>query len=160
MKQKNSSRLLFLPHCAKMPDCKNVYEEKRGLICQRCDIKNSSVAQDKGEDGNKRCLISRAIEIAEGLAYEVFILPGGSIAPVLVEELQPDIVVAVACENEVKKGLEMARDKFPEIDRKRIFILPLEKDGCVNTFFNVEKLFKLLYQAAFCPEKARQKEAR
>lgn len=80
--------LLLLPHCLQISDCDvrltfNIYN------CKRCG----------------KCGIKELIEVAEENHLKLFVATGGSLARRIVNELKPDAVVAVACENDLSSGM-------------------------------------------------------
>ncbi len=119
-------RLLLLPHCLrKVEHCQATYDSK-GLQCKHC---------------NPSCAINRLTRAAEELGYGgICVAPGGSLAIQTVEELLPEAILAIACDKELKLGIEMianmsdnGNDYNPIIE-----IIPLIKDGCVNTEVDIE----------------------
>ncbi len=110
--------LLLLPHCLQMNECDirltyNIYNCKR---CGRCGIKD-------------------LIQIAEENNMTLFIATGGSLARRILNELKPDAVIAVACENDLSSGLA---DTYPlpvlGIPNKRPF------GPCLNTQVDLVKV--------------------
>jgi hypothetical protein len=90
MKEKHRPKrmLLLLPHCLQMNECDirltyNIYN------CKRCG----------------KCGIRDLIQIAEDHALKLFIATGGSLARRIINEMRPDAVVAVACENDLSSGI-------------------------------------------------------
>ncbi len=80
--------LLLLPHCLQINECDvrltyNVYNCKK---CGKCEIKD-------------------LIGIAEEHHLNLFIATGGSLARRIVNEIKPDAVIAVACENDLSSGI-------------------------------------------------------
>ena len=80
--------LLLLPHCLQINECDvrltyNVYNCKK---CGKCEIKD-------------------LIGIAEENHLNLFIATGGSLARRIVNEIKPDAVIAVACENDLSSGI-------------------------------------------------------
>ncbi len=87
-KPRSKKILLLLPHCLQMNECDirltfNVYNCKR---CGRCEIKD-------------------LIQIAEDNHLALSIATGGSLARRIVNEMQPEAIVAVACENDLSSGI-------------------------------------------------------
>ncbi|MBL7148301.1 MAG: DUF116 domain-containing protein [Nanoarchaeota archaeon] len=113
-------KILFLPHCLRNFElCDNKYNQN-GLIC----------------NNSHDCTINRLKEFAEELKYKVFIAPGGSLIEKLVKKLNPEFVVGVACEKEIKIVKEFLT--MPYISIKLI------KDGCINTQVDEEKVKEVL----------------
>lgn len=118
-------KVLFLPHCSrKYMDnrCKAIFDESiPSYFCQRC-------SQD--------CLIREAVEIAESRGYDVYIVPGGSCIPKILEKGY-DAVVGVACGMELK----LASSFLGDIPAQAV---PLVKNGCSHTKFDIEALKRAL----------------
>lgn len=121
-------RALFLPHCSrKYMDnrCKAVFDpDIPSYICAHC---------------SPDCLINKATTFAERKGYDVYILPGGSCVPEILKERHYEGVVGVACGEEIKLGGEILESL--EIAAQAV---PLIKNGCANTVFNLETLIKFL----------------
>ena len=117
--------MLFLPHCLRIADrCKATYNEE-GLQCKHC---------------SKDCKINILTSTAQQLGYKTFVVPGGAMVFNIAKKYQPQGVVAVACYNELKEGTSRT-----EIDYQVPFqIIPLRKDGCVNTDVCIEEVVKVL----------------
>ncbi|MFW6110919.1 MAG: DUF116 domain-containing protein [Thermoproteota archaeon] len=123
-----NERALFLPHCSrKYMDnrCKAVFDpEIPSYICSHC---------------SPDCQINQAVSFAEQKGYDVYILPGGSCIPKILDAHHYDGVVGVACGEEIKIGRNILKDRG--ITRQSA---PLVKNGCAQTSFNIESLFELL----------------
>jgi len=121
-------RALFLPHCSrKFMDnrCKAVFEPSvPTYVCAHCS-----------ED----CVVSKAAEFAKQKGYDVFIVPGGSCIPKILKNNSYEGIVGVACGEEMK----MMGHMLPILD-VRGQAIPLIKNGCANTVFNMETLTKVL----------------
>jgi hypothetical protein len=109
-----NQRTLFLPHCLRVADrCKASYNEE-GLQCKRC---------------TKDCKINIITRAAEKMGYKCFVVPGGAMVFNMAKKYQPKGVVAIACYNELREGASRT-----DMEYKVPFqIVPLRKDGCVNT---------------------------
>ena len=110
--------LLLLPHCLQTNECDirltfNVYNCKR---CGKCEIKD-------------------LIQIAEDNHLTLFIATGGSLARRIVNEIKPEAVVAVACENDLSSGIV---DTYP----LPILGIPNERPfgPCLNTKVDLAKV--------------------
>jgi hypothetical protein len=110
--------LLLLPHCLQISDCDirltyNIYNCKR---CGKCEMKD-------------------LIQIAENHHLNLFVATGGSLARRIVNEIKPDAVIAVACENDLSSGLA---DTYP------LPILGITNDRpfgpCQNTRVDLSKI--------------------
>lgn len=110
--------LLLLPHCLQTNECDvrltfNIYNCKR---CGKCEIKD-------------------LIEISEENHLTLFVATGGSLARRIINEITPEVVVAVACENDLSSGIA---DTFPlpilGITNERPF------GPCFNTSVDLKKV--------------------
>ncbi|HMK94394.1 MAG TPA: DUF116 domain-containing protein [Candidatus Limnocylindrales bacterium] len=121
-------RALFLPHCSrKFLDnrCKATFSpEIPSYTCSHCS-----------ED----CLVNQSVKIASNKGYDVYVVPGGSCIPKILKNTKYEGIVGVACGEEIKMfapflgGMDVAGQA-----------IPLIKNGCANTIFNVETLVKVL----------------
>jgi hypothetical protein len=125
---KTKKRALFLPHCSrKYMDgrCKASFNANiPSYVCAHC-------SQD--------CLVENASTLALEKGYDVYILPGGSCIPKILKTNRYDGVVGVACGGESKVGGEVL--KTMNVVGQNI---PLIKNGCTNTAFNIETLNSVL----------------
>ncbi len=110
--------LLLLPHCLQINECDvrltyNIYNCKR---CGKCEIKDM-------------------IQIAEDNNLTLFVATGGSLARRVVNETKPEVVVAVACENDLSSGIA---DTYP----LPIFGITNERPHgpCLNTSVDLRKV--------------------
>jgi hypothetical protein len=121
-------RALFLPHCSrKYMDnrCKALFDASiPSYTCAHCS-----------ED----CLINKADSLAKKKGYDVYVVPGGSCISKILKTNQYEGVVGVACGEEIK----MSADTLGSMDVAGQAI-PLIKNGCANTSFNIETLDKIL----------------
>lgn len=110
--------LLLLPHCLQINECNirltyNIYNCKG---CGRCEIKD-------------------LIQIADENHLELFVATGGSLARRIINEIKPEAVVAVACENDLSSGIV---DTYPlpilGITNERPF------GPCLNTRVDLAKV--------------------
>ncbi|MEM2766873.1 MAG: DUF116 domain-containing protein [Candidatus Bathyarchaeia archaeon] len=126
--RKTRKRALFLPHCSRKymdSRCKSVFNpDLPSYICAHC---------------SSDCLINKAVSLAEERGYDVYILPGGSCVSKILKLKRYDGVIGVACGEELKLAGEI-------LNRMNICgqAVPLLKNGCANTFFNIETLQKIL----------------
>jgi hypothetical protein len=121
-------KVLFLPHCArKYMDhrCKAVFDP--GTPTYRC----MGCSPD--------CLINQATAIAREKGYDVYVLPGGSCIPKILASRRYDAVVGVACGVELKLGYEILMKMG--IPGQAV---PLLKNGCAGTYFDIEELRRIL----------------
>jgi len=121
-------RALFLPHCSRkyMDDrCKATFDPSiPSYICAHC---------------SPDCLINKAVSYSEKKGYDVYILPGSSCISKILKEKQYDGVVGVACGEELRLAGQML-ETFGLAGQA----VPLIKNGCANTFFNLETLANTL----------------
>lgn len=119
-------KALFLPHCSRKymdSRCKAVFiEELSSYSCSRCSTD---------------CLVSLATELAERRGYDVYVVPGGSCIPKIVEGMHYEGVVGVACGME----LMLAHRFLKGIPAQGV---PLTKNGCSRTTFDIEALERAL----------------
>jgi hypothetical protein len=121
-------RALFLPHCSrKFMDnrCKASFDPKvPSYVCAHC---------------SPDCQVGRAEILAKEKGYDVYILPGGSCIPKILNANHYEGVIGVACGEEILIGGETL--KAMNISGQTV---PLIKNGCANTAFNIENLSKIL----------------
>lgn len=121
-------RALFLPHCSRKymdSRCKAVFEPSiPTYVCAHCS-----------ED----CIVNKADQRAKSKGYDVYIVPGGSCIPKILKNCNYEGAVGVACGEEMK----MMSHLLPTID-VRGQAIPLIKNGCANTIFNMDSLDKVL----------------
>ena len=121
-------RALFLPHCSrKYMDgrCKaNFNPDIPSYVCAHC---------------SPDCLVNQATSQAVQKGYDVYVLPGGSCIPKILAKAQYEGVVGVACGEETKM-------LNPLLGTMNVAgqAIPLIKNGCANTVFNIETLTKTL----------------
>jgi hypothetical protein len=125
---KTGKRALLLPHCArKYMDnrCQaNFNPTMPSYICHHCS-----------ED----CLVNQATQLAEKRGYDVFVIPGSSCVPKILKKNGYEGVIGIACSNELKIG-----DEFLQNLSLAGQAIPLTKNGCANTKFNLETLKKIM----------------
>ena len=122
-------RALFLPHCArKYMDnrCKASFDPNiPSYICTHC---------------SDDCLINKANRYAKKKGYDVYLLPGGSCVPKILKANRYEGLVGVACGEEIM----MISKLLPSMDVNAWQGIPLIKNGCANTVFNLETLARVL----------------
>ena len=121
-------RALFLPHCSrKYMDnrCKALFDASiPSYICAHCS-----------ED----CLVNKADRLAKKKGYDVYILPGASCIPKILKTNRYEGIVGVACGEEIKiSGENLGGTGIAGQ------AIPLIKNGCANTAFNMQTLVKTL----------------
>lgn len=121
-------RALFLPHCSRKyldSRCKAVFDPNiPSYTCARC---------------SSDCLVNKADDLAKKKGYDVYLLPGGSCIPKILRSRRYEGVIGVACGEEMK----MLTPLLSSMDVAGQAI-PLIKNGCANTIFNMETLMKVL----------------
>ncbi len=121
-------RALFLPHCSrKYMDnrCKAAFDpDIPSYICAHC---------------SPECLINRAVSLAEKKGYDAYILPGSSCVSKILNAKNYEGVVGVACGEEMRISGEILNGM--NVTGQAV---PLIKNGCANTVFSIESLFKIL----------------
>ncbi len=70
--------------------------------------------------------------------------PGGRLAVNFVKEKHPSAIVAVACEKELEEGVQGVGELADQDIKPLIIIVPLLKDGCVDTIVDTEKALKVI----------------
>jgi hypothetical protein len=121
-------RALFLPHCSRKymdSRCKAVFDPNMpSYVCAHC---------------SPDCSINKAVVFAEKKGYDVYILPGGSCVQKILRTKQYEGIVGVACGEEIR----MSGETLKELGVAGQAV-PLIKNGCANTSFNVETLMSVL----------------
>ncbi|MCS7096089.1 MAG: DUF116 domain-containing protein [Candidatus Bathyarchaeota archaeon] len=125
---KASKKALFLPHCS------------RKYMDSRCKAEfNSDVPTYLCAKCSPDCLINKATSLAKNAGYDVYILPGGSCISKILKLKRYDGIVGVACGEELRVA-----EKILENMNIAGQAVPLLKNGCSNTFFNIETLQRIL----------------
>lgn len=128
-----SERVLLLPHCLRPSEsCPGKYS-KLGLVCL--------------EDCSEPCAIRTLRQTALEQGYKgVCTAPGGSMVLRFVEQMSPQGIVAVACPKELELGVRGVEDlaQKHKIDMPAIVVIPLSKDGCVDTEVDVGEVVEVL----------------
>lgn len=121
-------RALFLPHCSrKYMDnrCKATFESDiPSYVCAHC---------------SPDCLINKAVTVAKKKGYDTYVVPGGSCVPKILKAKGYEGAVGVACGEETKMSGEVLSSLGVSGQA-----IPLIKNGCANTVFNIETLLKTL----------------
>lgn len=120
-------RALFLPHCS------------RKYMDNRCKAMfNSDSSSYKCEHCSPDCLVNKADLFAKEKGYDVYVLPGGSCIPKILKAHRYEGIVGVACGKEIKSMERFLETGFAGQ------ALPLIKNGCAQTVFNLEELANIL----------------
>ena len=121
-------RAIFLPHCSRK------YMDNRCKAMFNADIPSYSCSHCS-ED----CMVNKADAYARKKGYDVYLLPGGSCIPKILKNRHYEGIVGVACGEEMKSmgpllnGMNVSGQG-----------IPLIKNGCASTVFNMETLRKVL----------------
>ena len=85
--------LLLLPHCLQINECdvRLTYNINNCKGCGKCSIKD-------------------LIQISEENHLTLFVATGGSLARRIINEIKPEAVIAIACENDLSSGIA---DTYP-----------------------------------------------
>ena len=114
-----SERVLLLPHCLRQSNTCSAKYDHEGLQCAGC---------------NPQCSVNRLRSMALDCGYKgVCVAPGGHLALKYVREKRPRAIVAVACSKELEEGVQGVRQLAAEALAPLIVIVPLIKDGCIDT---------------------------
>jgi hypothetical protein len=121
-------RALFLPHCSrKYMDgrCKALFDATLpSYVCAHCS-----------ED----CEVNKAETAAKAKGYDVYILPGGSCVPKILKTHNYEGIIGVACGEESKMSMDLLSSMSVVAQ-----CVPLLRNGCANTTFNLDTLAKTL----------------
>jgi hypothetical protein len=121
-------KALFLPHCSRKymdSRCKAIFDQNiPSYVCGHC---------------SPDCLVNRAVTIAEEKGYDPYILPGSSCVSKILKTKNYEGVVGVACGEEIRISEEILKDM--SVTGQAV---PLIKNGCANTVFNIESLISIL----------------
>ena len=125
---KSKKRVLLLPHCS------------RKYMDNRCKASfDASIPSYTCAHCSPDCLVNKADQLAKKKGYDVYVVPGGSCISKILKSNSYGGVVGVACGEEVKLGLETLGNMNVALQG-----VPLIKNGCANTAFNMETLVKTL----------------
>jgi len=125
---KTKKRALFLPHCCRKYmdiQCQAVFDPSlSSYVCAHC---------------SPDCYVNKAERVAKGKGYDVYVLSGGSCMPRILKQKEYEGVVGVACGAEVMLSGEKLSSMG--VAWQSVSLL---KNGCANTFFNMETLIRTL----------------
>jgi len=128
---KTNKRAILLPHCSRKymdSRCKASFDEETSSYrCSHC---------------SKDCLINKATKLGEERGYDVFVLPGGSCIRKIIKKGY-EAFVGVACTEEIKLANTLL-DSYSGSHRIITQGVPLIKNGCSGTKFNLETLKSVL----------------
>src|SRR5450759_3362901 len=125
-----SERILLLPHCLRRSNtCRATYDS-HGLQCAGC---------------NPECSVNKLRSLAIKYGYKgVCVAPGGRLAVNFVKEYRPKAVVAIACSKELEEGVQGVSSLAAENIKPIMVIVPLIKDGCIDTVVDDEKAMEII----------------
>ncbi len=125
---RTKKRALLLPHCSRKymdSRCQATFDPNlTSFICAHC---------------SSDCYVNKAEHLAKEKGYDVYVLSGGSCMPKILKQNRYEGVVGVACGPEVV----MSGEKLSSLGVAWQSV-PLLKNGCANTIFNLESLVKVL----------------
>lgn len=84
-------------------------------------------------------MVNKADQYARKKGYDVYLLPGGSCIPKILKNSNYEGIVGVACGEEMKIMGPLINDMKMTAQG-----IPLLKNGCSSTVFNMETLRKVL----------------
>lgn len=116
-------RILLLPQCLRKRDCPAILDSLKGFQCKNCG----------------RCGIGNLISFCNEKNIKVFIIPGGSFVKKIIKLTHPKAIIGVGCHIELREASLLL--DYLKIPGRGI---NLEKDGCVETKVNYEKIKKAL----------------
>jgi hypothetical protein len=121
-------RVLILPHCSrKYMDgrCKATFDASiPSYICAHC---------------SPDCQINQAVSAGQKKGYDVFVVPGGSCVGKILKSANYEGIVGVACGEELKLAVQFLSEEGVAGQS-----IPLIKNGCSSTVFNLKTLAKTL----------------
>ena len=121
-------RALLLPHCS------------RKYMDSRCKASfDASIPSYTCAHCSEDCLVNKADRLAKKKGYDVYVVPGGSCISKILKTNRYEGVVGVACGEEIKIGIDTLGSM--NVAGQAI---PLIKNGCANTAFNMDTLVKVL----------------
>ncbi len=125
-----SERILLLPHCLRQSNTCTAKYDKQGLQCAGC---------------NPDCSINRLRTAALKHGYKgICVAPGGRLAVNFVKEKHPSAIVAIACQKELEEGVQGVGEVAGQDIKPLIIIVPLLRDGCVDTVVDIEKALQVI----------------
>jgi hypothetical protein len=126
-----SERILLVSHCLRRSSGCQAEQGEWGLECKHC---------------TDSCAINRLTDAALRRGYKgVCIAPGGSMALNYVRQTRPRGIVAVACRKELEQGMQaVTAASSSAASRPAIVVVPLSKDGCVDTEVDVPQAIRVI----------------
>lgn len=114
-------RVLLLPQCLRKRDCPAILDSMKGFQCKNCG----------------GCGVGDLISFCSERNIKVFIIPGGSFVKKVIKLTRPKAIIGVGCHIELREA-SLVLDYLGIPGRG----INLEKDGCVETKVNYEKIKK------------------
>jgi len=125
---KSGRRAVLLPHCS------------RKNMDNKCWAKfNPEISSYSCCHCSSDCLVAQATDLAEAKGYDVYVVPGGSCIHKIVKKQSYDAILGVACSEELKLA-----EKYIRMVGLAGQGLPLTKNGCAHTRFDLESFKNLL----------------
>jgi hypothetical protein len=125
---KTKKRALFLPHCS------------RKHMDNKCGARfNKEIPSYQCTHCSPDCLVNRATHVAEKKGYDVYVIPGSSCVAKILQRNRYEGIVGVACSEEIKLSEKYLKNLG--IPGQAI---PLIRNGCANTEFNIKSLEEIL----------------
>lgn len=119
-----NKKAIFLPHCSRKymdGQCKATFDPTvPAYTCKACS-----------ED----CLVNQAARMAKEKMYDVYVVPGGSCIPKIMKERGYDGMIGIGCSQELKMGAILLEKSTVSGQG-----VPLTKNGCANTKFELDTL--------------------
>lgn len=105
-------RIIVLPHCLRDTKCPGKIDARFGVKCKNCG----------------KCGIGHIKEICDEKNIQLYICPGSSFVKRVVDRVQPEAVVGVACEVDLYAVMKhVTGKKIPMVG------VLLSKSGCIET---------------------------
>lgn len=112
---------------------------------QTCPGKFSRQGLECPGDCRHDCVVRRLRDAALHLGYGgVCVAAGGAMALRFVKEYSPAGIVAVACDKELSEGVEGVKELAAGEEEPAIVVVPLLRDGCVDTEVDEEQVFRTI----------------
>lgn len=127
--ENSKNKAVLLPHCS------------RKYMDNRCQAEfDTDLSTYRCRHCSEDCLVNKATQIGEEMGYDVYVLPGGSCIKKIMAKKKYDGIVGVACPMEIQMGMNLLEGK------EGIYYqgVPLLKNGCSNTKFNLDTYKEIL----------------
>lgn len=116
-------RIVLLPQCLRKRDCPARLDSIKGFQCITCG----------------KCGVGDLMTFCDEKNIKAFIVPGGSFVKKVIKISRPDAIIGVGCHIELREAsLVLEYLKVPGRG------VNLEKDGCIETKVNYEKVKKAI----------------